>query len=140
MNGVSLGRKALAGLFAFLSVISLGVGVAVFLGFSGNATSSDLARSTRRADCRSAYNADFTEVIRARDDLKLELDSQFYAALLGSAQGRQSSPEDIALFAATKTKLDTARDAVRALPKLDAAVDHGYTLNGETHPPCPTAT
>lgn len=139
MTSISVGRRVIVTLFAFLSVISLGVGLSVALGYSGNATSSDVRESTRRADCRSAYNADFTEVIRHRDDLKLELDSQYYEVQLLIARGAETAPtaEQIAAFADTKDDLDEARAQVAALPKLDDAVEHGYTLNGVSHPPCP---
>ncbi len=40
-------------------------------------------------------------------------------------------------LAANKRALDAANAAVSKLPTLNEMVDHGYTLNGSAHPPCP---
>jgi hypothetical protein len=105
---------------------------------SGNDASQDVRESSQRADCREQYRADFTEVIRARDDLKLDLDAQYYAATYESAvTGQRPTAAQIERFGATLGELEGARAAVRALPKLDDAVNHGYELDGVQHPPCP---
>ena len=109
---------------AVACVVLVVTGIVVFLVLAGNSTSSDIRESTKRADCRTAYNADFTEVVRTRDALVAE-------GLVAVAQG------DRARLAAIAGDVDQANRAVQRLPKLDDAVEHGYTLNGVHHPPCP---
>jgi len=104
---------------------------------SGNDASQSVQESTRRTDCRSAYNADFTEVVRRRDGLNTTFNRQLGAALLARVNGEPPDPVAIAAFEQTNTDLAAAQRAVDALPKLDDAVDHGYTLNGIHHPACP---
>lgn len=137
MKGISLGRWAVAVLFGMLAALCFGVAIAVGLGFTGNATSSDLAESNRRTDCRSAYNADFTEVIRARDHAKIDLDILRYNADIATATGVPITDADVTAFVAKRDEVQVLNNQVDALPKLDDAVDHGYTLDGVHHPPCP---
>jgi hypothetical protein len=123
---------------AALAVILVVVAIGLAFSYSGNSASQDVRESTKRADCRSAYNADFTEVKNARDDLKLDLDTQYYTATYQSViTGQRATPEQVQHFGDTLAQLEDARAAVRALPRLDDAVDHGYTLHGIHHPPCP---
>lgn len=101
------------------------------------ATQRDVRISSERADCRSAYSAIMTDVIRARDDLKIDADAQYYTATLASATGERPTQEVFDRFGATLVQLNAARDKVRALPRLDDAVDNGFTLDGTTYPACP---
>ena len=121
-----------------LAIITAASVAGFFYSKSGSDTSHDVQESSRRADCRSAYNADLQSVIRARDDIKLSLDAQYYRATFNQAvYGIAPTNDATALFGVTLNELDKARDKVNTLPKLDDAVDNGFKLDGVTRPPCP---
>lgn len=122
-----------------LAVIAIGalIFTAVRVIFVSNAVNA-VRESSIRNDCRSAYNAEFTEKIRQRDALSIEQNRELGVALFNSVQGVRSTPEQVEAFRTTNLALGKAADAVAELPKLDDAVDHGYTLDGVHHPPCPT--
>lgn len=122
---ISAGRKVVAGVFAFLSFISFGVAVLLAFGVSGLASSSDVQAQGRRRDCVTAYNADFTEVVRNRDALVAD-------GLVAEARNDQVK------LASLADDVAAANQAVRDLPPLDVAANKGYTLNGVRHPPCPS--
>lgn len=127
-------------LAALLGVVVLvAIPGAAFLEASKSATSSSAsaseARRTRelseRSDCRTAYQADFTEVVRARDAIAVQSNIDFAGFLLGDPSVPSGK------LATNRTALEEANAAVEALPKIDDAMDHGYQLGGVKHPPCP---
>jgi hypothetical protein len=137
LNHVSASRWVVIGVFGLLSVLCFLAGINLMITRGGAASSRDVQDSQKRTDCRSAYNADFTEVVRTQTNLSIELQQQLTDALLASQRGERATAEDAARYQATSSALTAATAAVKALPKLDDAVDHGYTLNGVHHPACP---
>lgn len=110
-------------------------------------------QSSARADCRSAISAKFTEKRDARDNLQAltsTVSNQTFNLLLtvvfthspaGSpltAAETQMIVDQNARLADQNRLLAAAQAAVDALPRLDQAVDRGYTLDNHHYPACPT--
>lgn len=111
--------------YALLAIASLCLLIySVQLSRSGFSKQSTQIASSERTDCRSATNADFTDIVRRRDALVAD-------GLVAIARN------DSATLAALADQVAAANQAVQSLPKLDDAVDHGYTLDGVHHPACP---
>lgn len=89
-----------------------------------------ILQSGERADCRTAYNSDRNVVIEHAQIVERQNVSAFGGYLL--SQGVSTAD-----LVKNKAALDAANKAVADLPTLNDMVDHGYTLGGVTHPPCP---
>ncbi len=85
--------------------------------------------SNERNDCRTAYNSDRNAVLEHASAVERRNVSEFGGFFLS-----EISTEKIQ---ANKVELDEANAAAANLPTLNEMVDHGYTLNGVKHPPCP---
>lgn len=99
-------------------------GVIAFLVLLGNNTSSDIQQSTKRTDCRSSYNADFTVALREREGLVAKI-------VVASVQNDRAQIGDLS------GKIDALNREIDSYPKLDDAVNDGFTLHGVKYPPCP---
>lgn len=114
-----------------LVVISV-VSVLTFLrANTGAATSADIKASqaqdriTReRADCRSEYNARISEV----KDQRLKFISDVVVASVAG---------DHALVGTISKQLDMLNTKIALLPRLDVAVNEGFTLDGIHYRKCP---
>lgn len=92
------------------------------------------AMAAKRADCRTAYNSDRSAVIEYANTVERQANLDFAGYLLGDPTSTTDK------LIANRKSLDAANAAVLKLPTLSEMVDHGYTLNGVTHPACPKVT
>jgi uncharacterized membrane protein len=119
-------------------VTAVGVGASLWFRFSDSAKQSttqqaanSILASIERQDCSRSYSSDRTEITEKAAALERQSNIDFAGYLL-SAPGIST-----ATLQTNKAALEKANDAVLALPTLADMVDHGYTLNGVSHPPCP---
>lgn len=118
-----------------VSVVALAlVGVLSAATFSAADRSS---QASDRTDCRSKYSALFQQKRDQRDNLDADLNAQLGQALLNSQTGARPQAEEVARYTKTHDELDAAVKAVDALPRIDVAADHGFTLDGKSYPACP---
>lgn len=89
-----------------------------------------VVQSAKRADCRTQYNSDRSQVLEHAAIVERENVATFGSYLLGQGV-------TVDELAKNKAALDDANKAVAGLPALNNMVDKGYTLNGVKHPPCP---
>lgn len=113
-------------------------GLGAWYARSGSTAVDQVHLSRDRADCRTQYAAEMQNVVDARDDIALELSTTFERIQLEVAQGQPSpTVAEIARMNDLSAQLTAARAKERALPDLDLAVEHGFTLDGHHYPPCP---
>lgn len=84
----------------------------------------DLVQSSRRADCRAAIAAEFSDIKDHR-----------FSVLLGTVFNHK--PPGTPLTEAESKKIRRQNAKVDALPSLPHAVKHGATINGKHFAPCP---
>jgi hypothetical protein len=113
MTQISAGRRVTVIMLVLLSLLSLGVGVSVILGYTGNATSSQVEAGQKRADCKTVANSERGAVLDARDNLQ-------FAGLIALATSDQTGIE------AARMEAPDMKDALAVLPPLDQIVAHGW--------------
>lgn len=130
-------RRLLRTIAVAVGLVAIGVAFTLILRFGDAAKQSTIKHSlnivllsSERADCRTAYNSDRGAVLERAGEIERQNVAAFGGYLL--SQGVTTAE-----LAANKKALDAANKAAAALPSLNDMVDHGYTLNGVHHPPCP---
>jgi hypothetical protein len=101
-------------------VLSFAMLVVLILGIRQN----ELRHLSERNDCRSAIRDEF-------DTIK----DQRFNTLLTTVFNHK--PPGTPLTDAENKNILNQETRVDALPKISDAVEHGYTLDGVHHPPCP---
>ncbi len=87
--------------------------------------------NSERQDCARAYSAIFTDVDREQRIAASDGQVTLGKYLIGDPT---ITPD---VLSAVGARVTAANQAVKDLPKTSTAVDHGFTLNGKTYPPCP---
>lgn len=112
--------------------------IGVYQGTRGLAHSEDIKGISARNDCRSAYNALLTAEKDKLVELRSDAQIAFNKALLhAQALGERASLEDVVLFDRINQDLEAQRVLVDTLPRLDQAVENGWSLGSRSYPACP---
>jgi hypothetical protein len=84
-----------------------------------------------RNECRNRIESQFADVIQHRDALG-------WAGIPGIVLYHSDTSGELnPALVQIAVELKAANDAVLALPSVDDAVEHGYTLDGVKYPACP---
>lgn len=129
----------LKGIAAGVLVLVLAMAVTFYLRGRDSAKQSTtqhsvnaIVQSTRREDCARYYGGLFTDVDRAQRIAAADGQIALGKYLIGDPS---ITPE---VLKAAGTAVTKANTEVKALPSVNDAVNHGFTLDGKTYPPCPT--
>jgi hypothetical protein len=125
-----------------VALVAVVAAVLVFgaLGYLNAVSKSNTAIDyARRGDCRADVSAAFQPIERRKDDAESAAFRTLVTVIFDHVPPGTplTDHENKEITDAYKTA-GTAATAAAALPTVPDAVEHGYTLDGRRHAPCPT--
>lgn len=121
-----------------IGLIVIAIGVAAWSAYEATTSGSGVSEirqllngqqaAAARDDCRARIESRFAHVVQQRDAIGWSAIPKIIGLHVG----------DTSDLTTTGMALEKANAAVLALPAIEDAVDHGYTLDGKHYPPCPT--